>query len=110
VLVENAMHHGGGPITVRARAAPPGVVVEVSDAGPGIGGDPARIFDRRVSNAGRSGIGLALARSLTEAEGGRLVLSAAGPPTTTFSVFLPGAAAAPPGDDEVDRGEGFALR
>jgi signal transduction histidine kinase len=93
VLVDNAIHHGGGTISVRARAARPGAVVAVTDEGPGIGGDPARIFDRRVSNSGRSGIGLALARSLAEAEGGRLVLSAAGPPATTFSVFLPGPAA-----------------
>lgn len=90
VLVDNAIRHGGGPITVRARAARPGAVVAVTDEGRGIAGDPERIFDRRVSNAGRSGIGLALARSLAEAEGGRLVLSAAGPPATTFSLFLPG--------------------
>ncbi len=96
VLVDNAIHHGAGTITVRARSARPGAVVEVTDTGAGIAGDPARIFDRRVSNAGRSGIGLALARSLAEAEGGRLVLSASGPPETTFSVFLPGPTAPPP--------------
>jgi signal transduction histidine kinase len=90
VLVDNAIRHGGGPITVRARAARPGAVVAVTDEGPGIAGDPQRIFDRRVSNTGRSGIGLALARSLAEAEGGRLVLSATGPAATTFSLFLPG--------------------
>jgi signal transduction histidine kinase len=95
VLVDNAIRHGGGPITVRARAARPGAVVAVTDTGPGIVGDPARIFDRRVSHAGRSGIGLALARSLAEAEGGRLVLSDSGPPATTFSVFLPGPGAPP---------------
>jgi len=88
VLVDNAMHHGGGAITVQARAARPGAVVAVTDEGPGIAGDPDRIFDRRVSHAGRSGIGLALARSLAEAEGGRLNLVAE-EPTTTFSlVFL----------------------
>ncbi len=95
VLVDNAIHHGRGTITVRARAARPGAVIAVTDEGSGIAGDPERIFDRRVSNAGRSGIGLALARSLAEAEGGRLVLSAAGPPATTFSVFLPGSAPPP---------------
>jgi signal transduction histidine kinase len=100
VLVDNAVHHGGGPISLQARAARPGAVVAVTDAGSGIAGDPARIFDRRVSHAGRSGIGLALARSLVEAEGGRLVLSATGPPETTFSVFLPGASAPPPPEPE----------
>ena len=95
VLVDNAFHHGAGPITVEARAARPGAVVAVTDAGSGIAGDRARIFDRRVSHSGRSGIGLALARSLAEAEGGRLVLSESGPPATTFSVFLPGAPSAP---------------
>jgi signal transduction histidine kinase len=98
VLVDNALHHGAGPITVRARVARPGAVVAVTDAGPGITGDAARIFDRRVSNAGRSGIGLALARSLAEAEGGRLVLSDPGPGATTFSVFLPGVVVPPPAE------------
>ena len=81
-------------------AARPGAVVAVTDEGAGIAGDPERIFDRRVSNAGRSGIGLALARSLAEAEGGRLVLTAPGPPATTFSVFLPGASVPAPTDAE----------
>jgi signal transduction histidine kinase len=98
VLVDNAVHHGGGSISVEARGARPGAVIAVTDEGPGIAGDPARIFDRRVSHAGRSGIGLALARSLAEAEGGRLVLSAPGPPATTFSVFLPGSATPPPAE------------
>jgi signal transduction histidine kinase len=95
VLVDNAFRHGAGQITVEARGARPGAVVAVTDAGPGIAGDPDRIFDRRVSNSGRSGIGLALARSLAEAEGGRLVLSESGPPATTFSVYLPGASPPP---------------
>ena len=79
VLVENAIRHGAGVITVRARVAPPGAVVEVSDEGTGVAGEKERIFERRVSTAGRSGIGLALARSLAEAEAGRLVLARSGP-------------------------------
>jgi signal transduction histidine kinase len=88
VLVDNALRHGGGAVTIRARAAPAGVVVEVNDTGPGVRGDPERIFDRRVSHSGGTGIGLALARSLAEAEGGRLVLLDAGP-GATFSLVLP---------------------
>ncbi|MGZ4796241.1 MAG: ATP-binding protein, partial [Acidimicrobiia bacterium] len=79
VLVDNARLHGAGTITVRARAASPGVVVEVADQGAGVAGDPERVFERRVSSSGGTGIGLALARSLAEAEGGRLFLRESGP-------------------------------
>jgi len=45
------------------------------------------IFDRGVSGAGSTGLGLALARALVDSDGGRLELSTARPPT--FTVFLP---------------------
>jgi signal transduction histidine kinase len=88
VLVGNAAEHGAGTVTVRARAAPGGLAVEVSDEGPGVTGDPARVFARRDGGATGHGIGLALARSLAEAEGGRLLLQHAEPPVV-FVLLLP---------------------
>ncbi len=90
VLVDNALVHGGGTVGVRARPAASGAVIEVTDGGPGVA-DPDRIFERRVSNAGRSGIGLALARSLAEAEGGRLLLLEPGP-RPVFELVVPSVA------------------
>lgn len=86
VLVENSMAHGRGVISISCRRTGPSVVVEVSDQGRGI--DPAiapRIFERRVSSKG-SGLGLALARDLAEADGGRLELVSAAP--AMFALFL----------------------
>jgi signal transduction histidine kinase len=44
------------------------------------------VFDRGVSTASSTGIGLGLARAFVEADGGRLELRRASPPV--FAVFL----------------------
>lgn len=90
VLVDNALHHGGGKVEVAVREAGSGVAVDVSDEGPGLGPEPERAFHRRSPGARGHGIGLSLARSLTEAEGGRLVVTSSGP-RPTLSVLLPAA-------------------
>jgi signal transduction histidine kinase len=99
VLVANAAEHGGGAVTVRARSAPGGLALEVGDEGLGVTGDPARIFSRRGASSPTRGIGLALARSLAEAEGGRLLLQHPGP-RPMFALLLPGDQ--PPGPATTD--------
>jgi len=87
-LFENALTHGAGTVTVAARRVGPSVVVEVSDQGAGI--PPAlapHVFERSVSSKG-SGLGLALARDLAQAQGGRLELVE--PSGALFAVFLSG--------------------
>jgi len=91
VLLDNALQHGDGTVTVTARrgerAGGGTAVVEVSDHGRGIPDELVpHIFDRGVSGSGSTGVGLALARALVEADGGRLELSTARP--ATFTVFL----------------------
>jgi signal transduction histidine kinase len=87
-LVDNALRHGGGTITVSARLGEGTVVIEVNDNGPGVPAELApHVFDRGVSGDSSTGLGLALARALVEADGGRLELSRARP--ATFAIFLP---------------------
>jgi signal transduction histidine kinase len=88
VLVDNASRHGTGTIRITARAAPDGLAIEVADDGPGITGDDSGMFARRRTPDDGHGIGLALARSLAEAEGGRLVLSRR-QPGAAFTLLLP---------------------
>jgi signal transduction histidine kinase len=88
VLLDNALRHGGGDVGVRARPAVGGLVIEVDDHGPGIADDRlAAVFDRHEGSG--NGIGLALARTITEAEGGRLIAATGRPPC--FHVILPAA-------------------
>jgi signal transduction histidine kinase len=93
-LVDNSIQHGAGTVTISARAAENSLLIEVTDTGPGIPEELVpHIFDRGVSGGSSTGIGLALARALIEADGGRLELSRARPPV--FTIFLP----APRADD-----------
>jgi len=79
VLVDNAARHGAGMVTLETRRAGGWVTVDVGDEGPGFVGDPERAFVRRAPEAEGHGIGLALARALAHAEGGRLTVADPGP-------------------------------
>ncbi|MDN5794448.1 MAG: HAMP domain-containing histidine kinase [Intrasporangium sp.] len=88
-LLENSLMHGRGTVEVQARRSGPSVIVEVSDQGDGVPPTMApHIFERSVSTgtSGSTGLGLALARDLAEANGGRLDLVQAQPPR--FAIFL----------------------
>ena len=86
-LLENALAHGRGTVDVEARRSGPSVVVEVSDQGDGVSATIApHIFERSVSAAQSTGLGLALARDLAEANGGRLELIQRQP--AIFALFL----------------------
>ena len=85
VLLDNALRHGRGTVTVTARETAQALALDVADQGQIDSGQ--QLFVRRSPTAAGHGIGLALARSLTEAEGGRLLLSNGAP--TTFTLLLP---------------------
>ncbi|MFJ5709459.1 MULTISPECIES: ATP-binding protein [unclassified Streptomyces] len=86
-LIENSLMHGGGTVALRTRVIGNQSVIEVTDEGPGVPADlGARIFERAVSGRSSTGIGLAVARDLAEADGGRLELLQQQPPV--FALFL----------------------
>lgn len=76
-VISNAAKYGGGTeISVSARCEDHALLVEVADGGPGLGDNPERLFEkfvRGVASDGRApglGLGLALARSFMESQGG----------------------------------------
>ncbi|MEV0118062.1 ATP-binding protein [Streptomyces sp. NPDC050844] len=86
-LIENSLMHGGGTVALRTRVTGTQTVVEVTDNGPGVPADlGARIFERTISGHNSTGIGLAVARDLAEADGGRLEMLQTKPPV--FGLFL----------------------
>ena len=99
-LLDNALMHGKGTVTIRRTRAERSVVIEVEDEGEGVPAElVSRIFERSVSGRPEgTGLGLALARTMAAADGGRIVLARRRPPV--FAVFLP---TNPPGDR--DRGK-----
>ncbi len=99
-LLDNALRHtpAGGRVTLTAAPAGAEMVFTVSDDGQGIPAEHLpHIFERfyRADSArdrehGGSGIGLAIAKALTEAHGGRITAASRGPGQgTTFTVAVP---------------------
>jgi signal transduction histidine kinase len=84
------------------RDASGGVLVTVRDSGPGL--DPKsvdRVFEAfHTTKPGGMGLGLAICRSITEAHGGRLWVSANKPRGAAFQFTLP-----PARDETVPAGD-----
>ena len=94
-LVSNAVKHGGPNIGMFGRTTTGSYLVSVVDDGAGVSPEIAdRLFDRFVHDgrgallAGSVGLGLNIARSLSEAMGGSLVYERVGS-STVFTVSLP---------------------
>ena len=93
-LLTNAIRHTprGGAVRVEVSPAPGGVAFAVSDTGPGIDArDLPHVFDRFVKSAdsGGAGLGLAIARGLVEAHGGRITAESTPGAGTTMRFVLP---------------------
>jgi PAS domain S-box-containing protein len=78
-------------VTLRTSEREGHIEIAVSDTGPGVPAElAARLFDPFVTTKKEGvGLGLAIARSLVEAQGGRLAASGHGEPGATFRVTLP---------------------
>lgn len=96
-LVDNAVRHGDGTVTLRAVArspldGPPAVLLSVADEGAGIPErDLPRIFSRfwHGPGAGNSGLGLYVVRGLVEAHGGTVSVGRSAAGGAELRVLLP---------------------
>jgi two-component system sensor histidine kinase KdpD len=99
-LLENSARYSGGhPVSVRARAVGPRVLVRVVDRGPGVpAAETERIFEPfyRASAGGPhpnghrgSGLGLAIVRGFVQANGGRVWVESLPGQGSSFVVELP---------------------
>ncbi len=95
ILADNAAKHGEGTIRITACQDDHHVVLSVQDSGPGMSEDlRARAFDRFYrGDVSRStpgfGLGLSIARTLTEAQQGTLTMESQLGVGTTATVRLP---------------------
>jgi signal transduction histidine kinase len=74
-VVENALRHGGGTVTISVRCSERGVSVEVVDEGAGIGREALpRVFTKfwHDERRGGTGLGLFIAKGIVDAHGGTI--------------------------------------
>ncbi|MFE6665561.1 ATP-binding protein [Streptomyces sp. NPDC057697] len=96
-LLENAVRHGEGTVTIEVAPAPAksdekGTAVTVSDEGPGIPEESmARVFTRfwRGSKRGGTGLGLYIVKGIVEAHGGTITVGRGPGGGAEFRFILP---------------------
>lgn len=100
-LLENAVRHGSGRVTVRVEPdGEEGTAVTVMDEGEGIPADQhVRVFTRfwRSGKRGGTGLGLYIVRGLVEAHGGSVTLGSAPGGGALFRFALPAGTPEMPG-------------
>jgi signal transduction histidine kinase len=90
VLLDNSFEHGGKAVDVSIERRNGHVLIHVADLGGGIAdGMEERIFEWSTTTGEGLGVGLPLARTLVESDGGRLTLTRARP--AEFEIALPAA-------------------
>ncbi len=90
-LVRNAIDalDRDGHITLRARLTGDNVELQVEDDGPGIGGDPKRVFHPfHTTKPTGTGLGLTIAQRIAADHGGELLVESE-PGRTVFTLRLP---------------------
>lgn len=97
-LLENAVRHGSGTVTIEVEPVPPtrtrqeGTAVTVSDEGPGIPEEAMhRVFTRfwRGSSRGGTGLGLYIVKGIVEAHGGTVTVGRSAGGGARFRFILP---------------------
>ena len=91
-LIENALRHGDGTVTVTVRPAGDGAEVTVVDEGTGIAPEAVgRVFTKfwRGGGRGGTGLGLYIAKGIVEAHGGTIEASRATTGGALFRFRLP---------------------
>jgi signal transduction histidine kinase len=95
-LIENAVRHGAGTVTIMVEPArtddAPGVAVSVRDQGQGIAPELApRVFRQfwRVKRRGGAGLGLFIVKGLVEAHGGEIAVQQAPGGGAEFRFTMP---------------------
>ncbi|HEY2804970.1 MAG TPA: CHASE3 domain-containing protein [Gemmatimonadales bacterium] len=105
-LVSNAIRYGGGqPIRIDGRGEDDGVVLTVTDSGPGIDPDLLprlfRRFERGTASSRGLGLGLYISRRIVEAHGGAISAKSRPGEGATFTIHLPRQAPAIPPDQVI---------
>ncbi|MBA0050731.1 PAS domain-containing protein [Streptomyces sp. AJS327] len=96
-LLENAVRHGAGTVTIEVAPAPTrtrteGTAITVSDEGPGIPEESmTRVFTRfwRGSKRGGTGLGLYIVKGIVEAHGGVITVDRSAAGGARFRFILP---------------------
>ncbi len=95
-LVDNALRHGAGTVTIVMRGTPTGAEVTVADEGEGVPeASASRVFAKFWRGATRgngTGLGLYIARALIEAHGGTIMVGRAPGGGAEFRFVVPAGA------------------